>query len=80
MTRQGLWVVPLGDNQYQVCEPREWFCDCGRWVNDAPTCAHGGYLSPPNEHKVQFFGVLMWDVKNVEDFSREVEADTFGRR
>lgn len=78
MTDQGLWVVPLGDDQYQVVEPREWYCPCGRYVNDSPACAHGEELSAPAERKLQFFNVLMWDVGTVADFERECEADRKG--
>ena len=75
---QGLWVVPLGDDQYQIVEPREWFCPCGKWVADAPQCMHGDVLAPKHERSVQFFNVLLWGVGNVEDFERECAADQKG--
>jgi hypothetical protein len=79
VTARGLWVAVVGANEYMLCEPREWFCECGLLVTDGPVCAHGGVLSEKSEHKAQFFNVLLWDVATPQDFERECEADRSGR-
>ena len=82
MTDQGLWVVPVdGENDtFRVCEPREWYCQCGRYVADAPICDHGGELSAGGEFRARYFEYLLMAVETAEDFERECEADHIGRR